>query len=87
MNTFKVGLLGAIVSAALVTPAGPVRAQATYRCVDKEGEIHVGQGTPPASCQEETMIVPKGLLDRPMTAKEVEELKEYPAVGLAADSF
>src|SRR5882724_4694272 len=76
MNTFKVGLLGGIVSAVLVTPAGPVRAQA-YRCVDKGGEVHLGQGTPPAWCQADTMTVPKALLDRPVTPKEVEDIKEY----------
>ena len=69
---------------ALVVPAGPVYAddplspaQAEYHCVDNGGQVIAGQGTPPAWCREDTVPVPKALLDRPVSEKEVEEVERY----------
>ena len=64
---------------ALLVSAGPARAQSMYRCVDNGGQVHIGQGRPPAWCREDTtpVPVPKALLDRPVSEKEVEEVKEY----------
>src|SRR5712691_9870671 len=76
ITAFKIGLLGTAVSAVLVLAADPVHAQAKDVCVDLRGQIFNGQGTsPPARCQDGTLPVPKALLDRPVTAKELEELK------------